>query len=205
MRCYTKQQPCYCGIDFPARTLDVGILPQEGELLVHRPVQARPEALRKVLPPSRDGLVSAVECLCTWDGLADLCAPAGLPVVLGPALSRQAIPGGQATNERSAAHPIAVLLRGGRLPQASGSPAAMRATRARWRRRRPCRCQRAARLTHLPPTTRPDQRPEMGQPSASTATREGVAERCRAPAGHTRRAVALALLGHDDHLRRDRA
>ena len=163
MRCYTKQQPCYCGIDFPARTLDVGILPQEGELLVHRPVQARPEALRKVLPPSRDGLVSAVECLCTWDGLADLCAPAGRPVVLGPALSRQAIPGGQATNERSAAHPIAVLLRGGRLPQASGSPAAMR------------------------------------------ATREGVAERCRAPAGHTRRAVALALLGHDDHLRRDRA
>jgi hypothetical protein len=52
----------------------------------------------------------------TW--LADLWAQDGIPVVLGHALSRQAIHGGKAKNETIDAHTMAVLLRGGMLPQA---------------------------------------------------------------------------------------
>ena len=43
--------------------------------------------------------------------------------------------GGKAQNDKIAAHKSAVLLRGGRLPQASVYPAAMRATRDLLRRR----------------------------------------------------------------------
>jgi hypothetical protein len=57
--------------------------------------------------------------------------------VLGPALSMKAIHGGKAKNDKIAAHKIAGLLRGGRLPQAYGYPAAMRAPRDLLRRRCP--------------------------------------------------------------------
>jgi hypothetical protein len=52
----------------------------------------------------------------TW--LADLCAQEGIPFVLGPALDMKAIHGGKAKHATIDAHKIAVLLRGGLLPQA---------------------------------------------------------------------------------------
>jgi hypothetical protein len=63
-------------------------------------------------------MVVAVECLVTWYWLADLCAQEGIPFVLGPALSMQAIQGGQAKHDKLEAQNIAVLLPGGMLPQA---------------------------------------------------------------------------------------
>jgi hypothetical protein len=48
---------------------------------------------------------------------------------LGHALSMQAMPGGQAQNDQSAAHKMAKLFPGGLLPQASVYPAPRRATR----------------------------------------------------------------------------
>ena len=51
-------------------------------------------------------------------GLADLCTREGIPVVLGHALSMTAMHGGKATHDQSDAHQLAVLLRGGMLPQA---------------------------------------------------------------------------------------
>jgi hypothetical protein len=56
----------------------------------------------------------------------------------------KAIPGGTAQHDRSDAHQMAGLLRGGMRPQAYAYPAAMRATRDRRRRRRPRMRQRAA-------------------------------------------------------------
>ena len=53
----------------------------------------------------------------------------GLAFVLGHALSMKALHGGKAKHEKSDAHKIAVLLRGGMMPQASVYPAEMRATR----------------------------------------------------------------------------
>ena len=106
-------------------------------------MQASPDALLKAIAPSRDAMVIAVTCLLTWYGLADLWAQEGLPFVLGHALSAKAIHGGQATNDKMDSQNIAVLLRGGLLPQAYVSPAAMRATRDVLRRRTPVMRKRA--------------------------------------------------------------
>jgi hypothetical protein len=97
----------------------------------------------------------------TW--LADRCAQEGLPFVLGHALSMQAIPGGKAKNDTSDAPKSAVLLRGGMLPQAYVDPAELRATRDLLRRRMALRRKRAALLTHVQQTNRPDNLPEIGQ------------------------------------------
>src|SRR5919199_6952312 len=71
----------------------------------------------------------------TWYWLADLCTREGMPFVLGHALSMKAMHGGKAKNDKIDSQKSAVLLRGGRLPQAYGYPAAMRATRDLLRRR----------------------------------------------------------------------
>jgi hypothetical protein len=95
---------------------------------------------------------------------------------------------------------MAVVLRGGMLPQASGSPAAMRATRDLRRRRPPLRRQRAERLAPLHHTNSPYHRPEIGTPLADQANRDGVAARCPEPAVQQSIAVALTRLHHDDRL-----
>src|SRR6266540_4339845 len=110
-----------------------------------------PPPLRTAIAPSRTDVVVWVTCRCTWDGLADRGARAGLPVVLGLARSLQACHGGTAHNDPSDAQHMAVLLRGGRRPQAAVSPTARRVTRARLRRRVPLTRPRAARLAPLPP------------------------------------------------------
>ena len=84
--------------------------------------------------------------------------------------------------------------RGGMLPQASVSPAQMRATRDLRRRRRPLAHKRAERLAHVQPTNRQYTLPAIGNKLASKAHREGVAERVAAPAGQTSLAVDLALI-----------
>jgi hypothetical protein len=94
----------------------------------------------------------AVECRFTWYWLADLCAKEGIAFGLGHALDMKASHGGKAKNEKSDAHKIAVLLRGGMLPQAYGYPTEMRATRDLLRRRCHRVQKRAELLTHIPNT-----------------------------------------------------
>ena len=62
----------------------------------------------------------------------------------------KAINGGKAKNDKIDAHKIAVLLRGGMLPQAYVYPAEMRATRDLLRRR----CHRVRRRAAPPPSPR---------------------------------------------------
>jgi hypothetical protein len=196
----TTQHPFYCGIAVHARTMSVGILDQRGAIGLHRHMQAAPETFLTALAPYRDGTVVAVAWMCTWYGLADLCADEGRPFVLGPALSRKAIPGGKATNDPSDAHHIAVRLRGGMLPQASGAPAQMRATRDLLRRRMPLARHRAELLAHVHNTNRQDNLPALGHNLAAKANRDGVAERFAEPAGPKRVAVALALIPYSEAL-----
>src|SRR5262249_2071297 len=132
-----------------ARSMDVCILHQESELMLHRNMQASPETFLKAIAPYREARVVAVACLFTWDWLADLWAQDGIPFVLGPAPSLKAIHGGKATNDKTDAPTMAVLLRGGMLPQASVSPAAMRATRDLLRRRMSLTRQRAELLAPI--------------------------------------------------------
>jgi transposase len=62
--------------------------------------------------------------------------------------------------------------------------------------------QRAELLAHLHKTTSQSNLPEMGKQIAYKATRDGVVARLPAPAVPQSIAVDLALLGHDDQLRR---
>ena len=180
----------------------VCMLNHDGEIVVHRNMPTSPEALLKTLAPSRDQLVIAVACIFTWDWLADLCAQEGMPFGLGHALSMKAIHGGKATNDKIDAQQIAVLLRGGMLPQASGYPAEMRATRDLLRRRIHLRRKRAELLTHIQNTHSQYNLPVMGKKIAYKANRDGIAERFPDPAVQQRIAVDLALLDHDDGLLR---
>jgi len=139
----------------------------------------------------------------TWSWLADLCAEHGIPFVLGHALSMKAIHGGKAKHDTIDAHTIAVLLRGGLLPQASVYPAEMRATRDLLRRRMPLARPRGALLAHVQNTNSPYHLPAIGTKIAYKANRDGVAERFAAPAGQKSLAVDRALIGFYDHRLRD--
>jgi hypothetical protein len=163
MRFYTKQHPFSCGIDLHARTLYVCILRQDGERVLHRNMPAGPAPFLKAIAPYREDLVVCVACIFTWYWLADLGAREGIAFVLGHAWSMKAIHGGKANNDTSDAQKIAVLLRGGVLPQAYVYPADMRATRALLRRRIHLGRKRAELLTQVQQTNSQDNWPEIGK------------------------------------------
>src|SRR5215470_12420961 len=203
MRFYTKQHQFYCGIDLHARTMYVCILDQHGTILVHRNMKASPEMFLKTIEPFRQNLVVAVECIFTWYWLADLCAREGIPFVLGHALYMKAIHGGKAKNDKIDSQKIAVLLRGGMVPQAYVYPAAMRATRDLLRRRMHLMRKRAELLTHVQQTNCQYNLPDIGKKIAYKANRTGVAERFPAPAVQKSIEVDLALIDYYDQLLRD--
>ena len=203
MRFYTKQHKAYCGIDLHARSMYMCILSQDGEILLHRNMKTSPEMFLKAIAPYREDLVVCVECIFTWYWLADLCAREGIPFVLGHALYMKAIHGGKAKNDKIDAQKIAVLLRGGMLPQAYVYPAAMRATRDLLRRRTHLMRKRAELLAHIQNTHSQYKLPEIGKKIAYKANRDGVAERFPDPAVQKSIEVDLALIGHYDQLLRD--
>jgi hypothetical protein len=205
MRFSTTHHPLYCGIDRHARTMDVCLLSQDGEVGLHRTMHAAPEPFLTAGAPARDGLRGAVAGLFPWSWLADLWAHAGLPWVLGHAWSLQALHGGKAQNETIDSQNMALLLRGGLLPQASGSPAEMRATRALRRHRVPLRRTRAKLLAPVQQTNRQDNVPEMGQQLPDKTQRDGVAARFPEPAVQQSVAVDLALMDCEDPFRNDGA
>jgi|SRR5215211_1852175 len=168
--------------------------------MLHRNMKAAPDLFLKALAPYREGLVVAVECIFTWYWLAELCAAEGMPFVLGHALSMKAIHGGKAKNDKIDSHKLAALLRGGMLPQASGYPAEMRATRALLRRRTHLMRKRAELLAHVHNTNRQYNLPEISKKIAYKATRDGVAARFADPAVQKSIEVALALSTYDDQL-----
>jgi transposase len=181
----------------------VCVVNQDGDVPLHRNMKAAPEPLLKAIAPYRAGLVAAVECLFPWYWLADLCAQEGMAFVLGHALSMKAIHGGNATNETIDSHKIAILLRGGMLPQAYVYPAPMRATRDLLRRRTHQMRKRAELLAHGQNTTSQYNLPELGQKIAYKANRAGVAERVAELAVQKTIEVDLALLTYDDELLQD--
>ena len=111
------------------------ILNQAGAIVLHRNMRAEPESFLQAVEPFRQDIVVAVECIFTWYWLADLCAHAEIPFVLGHALYMKAIHGGKAKNDKIDAYKIAALLRGGMIPQAYVYPQEMRSTRDLMRRR----------------------------------------------------------------------
>jgi transposase len=179
------------------------IVNRDGEILVHRNLPAGPEPFLKAIAPYREDLVVCVECMFTWSWLADLCAREGIPFVLGHALYMKAIHGGKAKNDKIDSHKIAVLLRGGMLPQAYVYPAQMRATRDLLRRRMHLAHKRAELLAHVQNTNSQYNLPAIGKKIAYKANREGVAERFADPAVQKSIEVDLALITYYDELLRD--
>jgi transposase len=166
-------------------------------------MKAGPDPFLKTIAPYREDLVVCVECIFTWYWLADLCAREGIPFVLGHALYMKAIHGGKAKNDTIDAQKIAVLLRGGMLPQASVYPAKMRATRDLLRRRMPLTRKRAELLAHIQNTNSQYNLPAIGKKLAYKANRAGVAEHFPDPAVRKSMEVDLALLGYYDPLLND--
>jgi transposase len=166
-------------------------------------MKAAPEPFLKAIAPYRDDIVVAVACLFTWYWLADLCAEHGIPFVLGHALSMKAIHGGKAKNDKIDSQKIAVLLRGGMLPQAYVYPAEMWATHDLLRRCLHLTRQLAELLAHVQQTNSQYNVPEIGKKIAYKANREGVAERFSDPAVQKSVEVDLALIDYYDRLLND--
>jgi transposase len=200
MRFYNRQHTYYCGIDLHVKTMYVCMLDGAGQVLVHRNMPSTPTAFLEVVAPYRADLVVAVECMFTWYWLADLCAAEGIAFVLGHALAMKAIHGGKAKNDKIDSHKIAVLLRGGLLPQSYVYPAAMRSTRDLLRRRLHLVRKRGELLAHIQNTRAQYNLPEFGRKLAYKANRDGVVEHFSDPSVQKSIEVDLALIDHYDAL-----
>ena len=200
MRFYNGQHRYYCGIDLHAKTMYVCILDASGNVLVHRNLRSEPKAFLELVAPYRDDLVVAAECTFTWYWLADLCAKESIPFVLGHALAMKAIHGGKAKSDKIDSEKIAVLLRGGMLPQAYVYPAEMRATRDLLRRRLHLVRKRGQLLAHIQNTIHPYNLPAFEKRIACPANREGLVEHFPDPAVQESIAVNVALLERYDEL-----
>jgi transposase len=135
MQFYTRQHKFYCGIDLHTKKMYICILDEKGGVREHRNVDTKPDAFLKVIAPFREDVVVAVECMFTWYWIADLCQREGISFVLGHVLYMKAIHGGKAKNDKIDSKKIAVLLRGGMIPQPYVYPEKMRATRDLMRKR----------------------------------------------------------------------
>ncbi len=177
MKFYTPTHPHYCGIDLHARNLYVCIMRQDGDVLVHKNIKARPDRLMKLVAPYRQDLVIGVECMFAWYWVADLCREQGIALILGHALYMRAIHGGKAKNDKIDANKIAVLMRGGMFPEAYVYPCEMRGTRDLMRRRMHLMRKRSELLAHVHNTNSQYNLPEIQKNLRYVFNREGIAER----------------------------
>jgi transposase len=202
MRFYTEQHRFYCGIDLHARSMYLCILDRDGNVLLHRNLRANPDAFLKAVAKYREDLVVAVECMFTWYWLADLCRSEGIQFVLGHALYMKAIHGGKAKNDRIDAHKIAVILRGGMLPQAYVYPPEMRSTRDLLRRRIHFRRKRSELLAHIQNTNSQYNLDPFEKKITYASNRTEVSQRFNDPHVHKSIEIDLELVAHYDDLLR---
>jgi len=114
-----------------------------------------------------------------------------------------AIHGGRAKNDRIDAHKIAVLLRGGMIPQAYVYPPEMRSTGDVLRRRLYLVRKRGQLLAHIQNTNHQYNLPEISAKLAYKANREGFVERFADPSVRKSMEIDLELVAHFDWLIRD--
>ncbi len=203
MRFYNHQHPYDCGIDLHVKTMYLCILDTTGQVLVHRNVPSTPAAFLETVAPYRADLVVAAECMFTWYWLADLCAAEHITFVLGHALAMKAIHGGKAKNDEIDSHQIAVLLRGGLLPQAYVYPAGMRSTRDLLRRRLHLVRKRGPLLAHIQNTRAQYHLPECGRRLAYPGNRDGVVDHVPDPSVRKSSEVDVTLIDQYDALVND--
>ena len=204
MRFYNQQHRFYGGVDLHARTLALCILDSNGTIVRQQTITAGPDAFLHAVAPFRDGLAVACECMFAWYWLADLCQQEQIPFVLGHALYMKAIHGGKAKTDKIDAHKIAVLLRGGMLPQAYVYPKGMRETRDLLRRRTFLVRRRAEALVHLANTNSQYNHPPLTKRLSYAANRAelDLPARFADPSVKKNVELDLALLDtYDEHIR----
>jgi transposase len=192
----------YCGIDLHARTLHACVLSHEGEVVFDKKLPCHFDTLLQALAPFRDGLVVGAECMFGWYWLADRCAEAGIPFVLGHALYMRLIHGAKAKNDRLDARKIARLLKGGNFPLAYAYPRGMRETRDLLRRRTYLVHKRAELITHLEIPGAQNNLPPFGKKLRYAANRAElqIRERFGHPAVRLSATPDLALIDKLDEL-----
>ncbi len=131
------------------------------ETCVHKNIQANPYALIKLITPYLEDRGIGVECMFFRYWVADLCREKQIAFILGHALYLRAIHGGKATNDKIDSHKIAVLMRGGRFPEAYVDPREMRGTRDLMRRRMHLMRKRSELLAHSHKTNSQYNLPEI--------------------------------------------
>ena len=181
MNFYTKQHKYYCGIDLHARSMYVCILDCDGQVVYHKDIKAKPDALERAISPFLDDLIIAVECMFSWYWVADFCENSNIPFILGHALYMKAIHGGKAKNDKIDSYKIASLIRGGTFPVAYVYPAKMRATRDLLRRRIHLTRKRAELVTHIHNTNTQYNLPEIGKRLRYKSNRKLVEDRFADP------------------------
>ncbi len=196
----TKQHKYYCGIDLHTKNMFICILDTEGKIMVHQNIKTDPAAFLKLINPYRQDIAVAVECMFTWYWIADLCIQENITFILGHALYMKAIHGGKAKNDKIDSHKIAVLLRGGMMPQAYVYPARMRATRDLLRRRNHFMRKRAELYAHIQNTRSQYNLPDPLGCIAKPKNREGIVERFLDPAVQKSIAANLAMVEAYDRI-----
>ncbi len=194
MKFYTQTHQHYCGIDLHARCLYVCILDQQGKILVHKNINANPQALMKLVTPYLDDLVIGVECMFSWYWVADLCRKKQIAFILGHALYMKAIHGGKAKNDKIDSHKIAVLMRGGMFPEAYVYPREMRGTRDLMRRRMHLMRKRSELLAHIHNTNSQYNLPQISKNLRYAFNRDGIAERFSDPS--VQKGIGRQILWH---------
>ena len=197
MRFYHVQpeQQYFCGIDLHTKAMYLCVLDQAGKILLHKNIRTRPQAFLKTIAPYRQGLVVAAECIFCWYWLADLCQSQGIDFVLGHALYMRAIHGGKTKNDKLDAEKIALLLRGGMLPQAYVYPQEKRATRDLIRRRSYLVRIRAELLAHVQLTRHQYNVPAFHKRITYKTNRDGITERFSDEVVQTNVALDLEMIG----------
>jgi transposase len=200
MKFYSRQHQFYCGIDLHTSKMYLCVLDQGGNIRLHQNMKTTPAHFLLAIEPFREDVVVAVECIFTWYWLADLCEKEKIPFVLGHALYMKAIHGGKAKNDKIDSHKIAVLLRGGMLPQAYVYPARMRAARDLLRRRNHFMRKRAELFAHLQNTRSQYNLAEPFGRVAKPQNRQDLARRFESPAVQNSVAADLQLIAAYDQL-----
>jgi hypothetical protein len=94
MRFDTQPAKFYGGLDWHAWSMDGCILNQDGDIVVHRHMRAKPDALLQIVAPSREDLVVAVEwTLHLGPGWPTRC-PGGAALRPGPRALHEGHPWG---------------------------------------------------------------------------------------------------------------
>jgi transposase len=196
MRFYTENRAYYCGIDLHTKQMYVCILNDQGEIVRHENIPAKPEPFLALIADFRDRLVVGVECIFSWYWLADLCEAEGIEFLLGHALYMKAIHGGKSKNDKLDSEKIARLMRGGTFPLAYTYPAELRPYRDLLRRRNFLVRVRSEVLAHIKLTNHQYNLPVIEKHIGKRGNRADLAERFDHPSVRKNVECDLSVADH---------